>query len=32
LSDRWQDTLRMKDMISALWQRIAKEDARIIRP
>ena len=32
LSDRWQDTLRMKDMISALWQRIAEEDARIIRP
>jgi hypothetical protein len=29
LSDRWQDALRMKEMISALWQRIAKEDARI---
>ena len=28
LSDRWQDALRMKDMIQALWQRIAEEDAR----
>jgi hypothetical protein len=28
LSDRWQDALRMKDMIRALWQRIAEEDAR----
>jgi hypothetical protein len=27
LSDRWQDALRMKDMIRALWQRIAEEDA-----
>ena len=26
LSDRWQDALRMKDMIRALWQRIADED------
>jgi hypothetical protein len=26
LSDRWQDALRMKDMIRALWQRIAEED------
>ena len=26
LSDRWQDTLVMKDMIRALWQRIADED------
>jgi len=29
LSDRWQDALRMKDMIRVLWQRIAEEDARI---
>jgi hypothetical protein len=28
LSDRWQDALRMKDMIRALWRRIAEEDAR----
>jgi len=28
LSDRWQDALRMKDMIGALWQRIAEEDTR----
>jgi hypothetical protein len=27
LSDRWQDTLQMKDMIRALWQRIMNEDA-----
>ena len=27
LSDRWQDALRLKDMIRALWQRIAEEDA-----
>jgi len=32
LSDRWQDALRMKDMIRALWQRIAEEDARITCP
>ena len=28
LSDRWQDALVMKDMVRALWQRIADEDAR----
>jgi hypothetical protein len=27
LSDRWQDALVMKDMVRALWQRIADEDA-----
>ena len=27
LSDRWQDALRMEDMIGAPWQRIAAEDA-----
>lgn len=26
LSDRWQDALAMKQMIRALWQRIADED------
>jgi hypothetical protein len=28
LSDRWQDSLVMKDMVTALWQRIVDEDAR----
>ena len=28
LSDRWQDALKMKDMVRALWQRIVDEDAR----
>ena len=28
LSDRWHDALQMKDMIRALWQRIAEGDAR----
>src|SRR4051795_10935439 len=28
LSDRWQDALVMKDMVLALWHRIADEDAR----
>jgi hypothetical protein len=28
LSDRWQDALVMKDMVLALWQRIADEDSR----
>jgi hypothetical protein len=28
LSDRWADALVMKDMIRALWQRIADQDAR----
>src|ERR1700681_3242776 len=27
LSDRWEDALKMKDMIRALWQRIADEEA-----
>ena len=27
LSDRWEDALMMKDMIRALWQRIADEEA-----
>jgi hypothetical protein len=28
LSDRWQDALKMKDMVRALWQRIVDDDAR----
>jgi hypothetical protein len=27
LSDRWEDALKMKAMIQALWQRIADEEA-----
>ena len=30
LSDRWQDALKMKDMVRALWQRIVDDDARNI--
>jgi hypothetical protein len=32
LSDRWQDALVLKDMVRALWQRIADEDAREAKP
>ena len=28
LSDRWQDALKMKDMVRALWQRISDEETR----
>src|SRR5450432_1784761 len=28
LSDRWEDALKMKDMVRALWQRIVDEEAR----
>src|SRR3982075_3965364 len=28
LSDRWEDALKMKDMVRALWQRIVADDAR----
>jgi hypothetical protein len=26
LSDRWQEALKMRDVIRALWRRIASED------
>jgi hypothetical protein len=32
LSDRWQDALVMKDMVRALWHRIADEEARETKP
>ena len=28
LSDRWEEALKMKDMVRALWQRVIDEDVR----
>ena len=32
LSDRWQDALVMKDMVRALWLRIADQEAHETKP
>lgn len=32
LSDRWEDALKMKEMVRALWQRIVDEEARATKP